>query len=259
MAPWLLAVLVALGVAAGEAACRLLPRIGIPRVNFRGQPIYSAGGLAFLAAAAPWLLSTAAAERRMAVAALVFGLLGYVDDRWGTPEFKGLRGHLGALCRGRLTTGLLKAAGGVVAALALGAGARSGWSTVPAALLIALGANLFNLFDLRPLRALKLLWLLALPLLGAAPLLAAWLGLSLSYGRREARRAVMLGDTGANALGGALGTAAAAVLPDWGLGAAVALLVLFHLWAERHSLSAWIEAHPRALRIDRWGGWHPGG
>jgi UDP-N-acetylmuramyl pentapeptide phosphotransferase/UDP-N-acetylglucosamine-1-phosphate transferase len=69
----------------------------------------------------------------------------------------------------------------------------------------------------------------------------------------EARRRVMLGDTGANALGGALGTAAAMLLPLWTQAAAVMLLLGFHLWAEKHSLSAWIEARPWARQVDGWG------
>jgi UDP-N-acetylmuramyl pentapeptide phosphotransferase/UDP-N-acetylglucosamine-1-phosphate transferase len=125
---------------------------------------------------------------------------------------------------------------------------------VVSALLIALSANLLNLLDLRPLRTLKGFWLLSAGLLWAAdPLLSLLWGLSLPYARLEARRRVMLGDTGANALGGVVGVSAALLLPLWAQAAVVALLLGFHLWAEKHSLSAWIEAHAWARRIDGWG------
>ncbi|HTE17395.1 MAG TPA: hypothetical protein VK689_03315, partial [Armatimonadota bacterium] len=174
-----------------------------------------------------------------------------------TAEYKGLRGHLRALRSGRITTGFLKAAGGVVLASAVSWWLRPTPEALLAAPLIALSANLFNLLDLRPLRALKLFWLLALPLSATGPLLLIQLvGLSLPYARLEATRRVMLGDTGANALGAALGVALTLALPTWGLAGLLALLVLAHLWTESHSLTAWIEAHGWARALDRWG-WAP--
>ena len=127
-------------------------------------------------------------------------------------------------------------------------------AAVLSALLIALSANLLNLLDLRPLRTLKGFWLFSAGLLWSAPpLLAQLWGVSLPYARLEAQRRVMLGDTGANALGGALGTAAMLALPLWSQGLLVLLLLGFHWWAEKHSLSAWIEARPWARRLDGWG------
>lgn len=242
------------GLAGGLLLTPLLPGIlramGLERTNYQGRPIGSGAGLLVLVGALPWL----ALAPGPALAAAGFGALGLVDDRWGTAEFKGLRGHFHALARGRLTTGLLKAVGGAALAAGLAFWAFRDWRALPAALLIALAANLFNLLDLRPLRALKVFWLLSLPLLAFAPaLLAQVAAMSLPYAALEARRRVMLGDTGANLLGGLLGYCAALVLPPVVQAGVVLILLAFHAWAEKHSLSRWIEAHAWARALDRWG------
>lgn len=105
--------------------------------------------------------------------AFAFGL---VDDLFGGHAVKGFRGHLGALARGRLTTGGLKLLGIGFLSLVAGFSAvrqmvsyGSGWVEVAsglaawalAASVIALCANLVNLTDLRPGRALKVYGALA--------------------------------------------------------------------------------------------------
>jgi hypothetical protein len=65
----------------------------------------------------------------------------------------------------------------------------------------------------------------------------------------------MLGDTGANALGALLGVAAVVILPLAWQAALAAVLAGLNLYAESHSLSAVIQAHPLLDRLDRWGWW----
>ena len=239
----------------GFVLTELLLRFGPQRVNYRGGAIVTSGGLVFLLGALPWLwLAPDLRTRWLAATVIGFGLLGLLDDRWGTAEFKGLKGHLRALRHGRVTTGLLKAGGGLLFAAVLAAALRPGAGAVPAALLIALSANLFNLLDLRPLRTLKAFWLAAALCLPASPLfLAQCLGLSLPYAVREARRRIMLGDTGSNALGGLAGACLVSATPIGVQVVLVAGLAAFHLWAEKHSFSAWIESHPTARALDGWG------
>jgi type IV secretory pathway TrbD component len=61
----------------------------------------------------------------------------------------------------------------------------------------------------------------------------------------------MLGDTGSNLLGGVVGTALAIGLPLWMQATLTLALLLFHLWAERHSLTDYIERHPLLRTLDR--------
>ena len=160
----------------------------------------------------------------MAVAgggALGFGVL---DDLAGSGKRRGLKGHLGALAHGEVTTGSVKLAGlaatGLAGGLLLG-GKRS--DVLINAALIAGGANLLNLFDLRPGRAVKVAALSAgLIAAGGAggpdrsaglAAVAAPLGAGLALLPEDLAERAMLGDAGANALGAMLGAAAAGSLP----------------------------------------------
>jgi UDP-N-acetylmuramyl pentapeptide phosphotransferase/UDP-N-acetylglucosamine-1-phosphate transferase len=92
----------------------------------------------------------------LAVAGLGGVAFGVIDDLRGSGKRRGLRGHLGALAHGEVTTGTVKLAG--LAATGLGAALLEGGGPEDVAVnaaLIAGGANLLNLFDLRPGRAIK--------------------------------------------------------------------------------------------------------
>ncbi|MFS8524624.1 MAG: hypothetical protein FWJ83_07140, partial [Limnochordales bacterium] len=171
-----------------------------------------------------------------------------------------LRGHMGLLLRGRLSTGGLKAAFGGVTGLGAAAVLRDGAAgLLLGALVIALASNAVNLLDLRPGRAVKGAALLAAALAGVSPDRQAWLytlplwGALAAYAPYDLRARAMMGDAGANAVGAAVGAAAAAALSLRGLGAAAAFLVLLHVWAERGSISAAIERVPLLRRLDELG------
>lgn len=198
----------------------------------------------------------------VAIAGLGSGVVGAYDDLYGTTQAKGFRGHLRALRSGELTSGTIKVLGvGCSAAVAavLIQRARPGCpKLICRALdgffdtaLIAATANLTNLFDLRPGRAAKAVILLGTGLFGfgAAPTVGAAAG---SLPTDLAARS-MLGDCGANALGAAVGTAAAQSLPRrfrlLVLGAVVALNVA----SERVSFTEVIERSPLLLRLDQLG------
>jgi len=246
---------------------RLLRRLGLVRPNFRGDVIPVGYGLAVLLWAEPALLWLAwrLPDRRRgmeAYAAVVLGLgaLGFADDLWGSEQSRGFRGHLRALLtRGQVTTGLVKALGGIV--LGVGVSKVLLAATWPDAVLdgatIALCANALNLLDLRPGRAGAAFLLLSVPLLalqlrgGAVPPLAAvWIPALLVY-ERDARARAMLGDTGSNLLGGALGLAVLLTFPALVARLAVlAACVALHVVAERASLSRIIEGVPLLRRLD---------
>ena len=231
------------------------------RTNFHGVTVSLRGGVAMAGAAvaSAAVASVLSDQPRAAlggvVASLGGGLAGYIDDvdqgaHDGGKVAKGLKGHLGALAHGQVTTGVIKIAGIGASALAasalVGSKATSvGGKVADLALntvLIAGTANLANLLDLRPGRALKATVLVATPLsyfscaaaktsasgasgaasaTPAAPasasgasaqrLLASGLNAAaITALVEDLQETTMLGDTGANAAGALLGTSLAA-------------------------------------------------
>lgn len=153
------------------------------RTNFHGVTVSLRGGVAMAgasvasAAVASALSDQPRAALGGAVAALGGGLAGYIDDvdqgaHDGGKVAKGLKGHLGALAHGQVTTGVIKIAGIGASALAASALVGSKATSVSGkaadlalnTVLIAGTANLANLLDLRPGRALKATVLVAAPL-----------------------------------------------------------------------------------------------
>jgi UDP-GlcNAc:undecaprenyl-phosphate/decaprenyl-phosphate GlcNAc-1-phosphate transferase len=197
----------------------------------------------------------------MAVAgggALGFGVL---DDLAGSGKRRGLKGHLGALAHGEVTTGTVKLAGLAATGLAGGLllGGRRSDALINAGL-IAGGANLLNLFDLRPGRAVKVAALSAgLIAAGGAggpdrsaglAAVAAPLGAGLALLPEDLAERAMLGDAGANALGAMLGAAAAGSLPRPARVGLLAGIVALTVASEKISFTKVIEATPTLRRLD---------
>lgn len=273
LAYWAGSVLVATGPALlAPWACR---RLGLVALNYRGDAIptctglgvmCAAGGLVWVAAALQMPQAALPPIQAACLAVGAFGLLGLVDDVWGDGTSRGFGGHLSALLvRRRLTTGLVKAVGGVIAGVGLGyVLTESVARAVVAGLVIAVCANLINQLDTGPGRAIKcwsVLWVLAtvaaavsaldVPGVGWATLPFAWAAACLAGpdGRGEA----MLGDCGANALGALLGLTFACLLPLAAQVPLVALVLAVGLWADRNSLGDIVERHPMLRWFDRIG------
>ncbi|MGK2348634.1 hypothetical protein [Actinomyces sp. W5033] len=270
------------------------------RTNFHGRAVSLRGGVGVAlgtvvaCAQAGCLLHDgprSSGSLAAAVASTAAALAGLADDldagaHDGATPAKGLRGHLAALRRGRVTTGALKivvigagaaGAGGLLAAgrrpgpLAQGlvtAGRTSVPGAVPlvadaltSAVVIASWANVHNLLDLRPGRALKAACLLCAPL-AAAPgpgtaasraLAAGALATSVAALPEDLREDTMLGDTGSNALGALVGTAMAAH-PARGLRVAAACLgTALVLASEKVSFSSVIARTPVLNALDALG------
>jgi UDP-N-acetylmuramyl pentapeptide phosphotransferase/UDP-N-acetylglucosamine-1-phosphate transferase len=196
----------------------------------------------------------------VALAATGSGAVGAYDDLRGTSQAKGFRGHLAALRSGTLTSGAVKIAGvGLSAAassLLLGRTSGAGVAIRLAdrlmdTVLIAGMANFTNLCDLRPGRAAKVTLALAAGLVGvgAAPVLGAAAGCLPS----DLREKSMLGDCGANALGAAVGTVAAARLPRPAKLAALLAVVGLNLASERISFTAVIDRTATLRWLDQLG------
>ena len=231
----------------------------LARDNYAGRPVPVAGGIPIIAATIIVLgvsilvrvgLDHDAAVTRIVffevpVAALVigFGLLGLIDDILGD-ESRGFRGHLGALGKARITTGLFKLAGGAaIAVIALAAHTDSwGWLILEAAL-VSLTANLANLLDRAPGRLLKVSVVGGGLLVGfgwghasvaaAAPTFGAGWAM-LPYDLREK---LMLGDTGANVVGAICGFVAVEISSRPVQAAILAGVVVLNLLSEVVSYS----------------------
>lgn len=238
------------------------------RVNHRGEPVtLLEGPAAALGVAATVLVAPGVPGRLRAAAALAAlgaGGFGVLDDLAERGSSKGLRGHLGALARGEVTTGGVKvlgigATGLVAAALALPPDERTARAldVVAGGALVAGAANLLNLFDLRPGRALKV-GLLSAPaaLTAAGPagtVVAAAVGTASGLLGEDLRERAMLGDAGANALGAVLGTAVVAGARPRARWAALAAIVGLTLASEKVSFTKMIAATPGLREFDALG------
>jgi UDP-GlcNAc:undecaprenyl-phosphate GlcNAc-1-phosphate transferase len=236
------------------------------RSNHRGEPVTLAEGPAVAAGA----LSGALLAARGARAATIVGVgaasaLGALDDLTGDTNVKGLKGHLGALRDGQVTTGSLKLFGLAVTGLAAGALARRGRGgpvdAVLAGGVVAGAANLANLFDLRAGRTAKVFLLassgpLVSPGLRGASfgdVVAAPCGSVGALLGEDLGEQAMLGDSGANALGAAWGVGAATTMNRRALCATLAAIGGLTLVSERVSFSQVIERVPVLQYLDRLG------
>jgi len=247
---------------------RHLAEEGLTRQNYRGEQLPFPGGVAIVAAAVVALVPLAALQQLadadvfrpeagvVAIYALGVALLGLIDDLLaGRP--RGWRGHGSAVLRGGFSTGALKAVGSL--GLALYALSGLGWEDgryLLAVALLVLTTNLFNLLDLRPGRSAK-----GFLLLGAALTVATWdvgplwaLGLFaapvLVAGLFDLRERAMLGDTGANLIGGLAGLWLVLSLDTTGQAVALAVVLALTVYGEFRSLSALIERTPLLRDLD---------
>lgn len=225
-----------------------------------GFCVVLAGGVPLSASLVGWGSEEDGAFRMvMLVSAVVavLSLAGIWDDMRGDEAPRGFKGHLSAR---RLTGGVVKilagAAAGIVAAVVVSPDDLG--RAVLVALAVPLAANLFNLLDRAPGRTGKVALVVALPLLvlgdeswavasaGTFGALAALLPLDL------AERG-MLGDAGANPIGGLIGLGLAVSLGTAPLAAAVGVLLLLNAASERWSFSQAIERTPWLRALDRIG------
>ena len=234
------------------------------RTNIRGAEVSAVLGLPLMAAGGGFALVAAAVLPWPRVAGVVaglcvlLGLAGRIDDKHGDRGARGFRGHLRAALGGRVTTGLVKLIAGAVAGLGAGLVLSHSWEVLSTALLVALTANLTNLLDTAPGRAAKVSLALWVPLLlwGSRPWAVAsagLLGALLVCLVLDLRERAMLGDAGANPLGGTLGLGLALALPPVAAWVAVVVLLGVNLSSELWSFSEVIERSRLLRRLDHLG------
>lgn len=239
------------------------------RTNHRGAPLSLLEGPSVAAGLVAGAVLSASDRRIAAACAVAAGgaaAFGLVDDLTEDTarSRKGLRGHLGALAHGELTTGGLKVLGIGATSLVAAALLPSRRAVGPvgrlldvgvSGALVAASANLVNLLDLRPGRALKAAGLAALPLLAGpgGAVAGATLGAAGAALPRDLGETDMLGDGGANALGALLGVGAVLARGRRGRLALLAGAVALTLASERVSFTAVIARTPVLREIDAWG------
>jgi len=243
----------------------LVRYLKLERLNFQKKSIPAGFGVMLVLSSTPvylYMLSISSERRPAAMflaAVIGFGVVGLIDDLYGSRRAGGFRGHFGLLLKGKLSTGLMKALVGGVLALALGYVA-GGHRLLPGILngaIIALSANCLNLFDLRPGRAVSCFWLIIVAVaIGKAGRLSEWHELmpvmvpAVALTVLDRSALVMMGDAGSNVLGAVAGLV---MVFELGLTAKLiilGLLVGIHVYAEKYSISGLIERNGTLRRID---------
>jgi UDP-GlcNAc:undecaprenyl-phosphate GlcNAc-1-phosphate transferase len=275
--PTVIALIVA--IVATPSILRHLEAEGFARENWRGVAVPFPAGIAIVAAAVATLVPAVVLHQIVSepitfirdgeptyvlggptglISCFLLGvaLLGLIDDGLAGSS-RGWRGHGRALLRGRFSTGVLKAVGTLgLALLVLNELWYTDWNLALAAVLLVLTTNLFNLLDLRPGRAAKAFVLLAVGLS-----LGAWTAIPLEFlglfaapvvvvGFYDLRERAMLGDTGANLIGGLAGLWMVFTLDTTGQLIALAAVLALTVYGEFRSLSALIERTPLLRQID---------
>ena len=232
--------------------------------NYEGRKIIQSGGSllflpVFLASLPFFLLKPSPTETVFMMMLPVLTFTGLVDDILGDDGVKGLKGHFRAAWKGNLSTGLLKSTlGGFVGIILAWTRFRSFPVMIVDVFLFAFSMNAINLLDLRPGRASKgfgvLLFLIALAA-GFTELhfIIPVVTVLVLYLSGELKEQYMLGDTGANLLGGILGFYGVVVLQPIAKGFLFVSLLTFQFFAEFYSLSGFIEQVPWLKRLDMLG------
>lgn len=261
----------ALAVALAPSLLRSLVEGGHVKPNYRDRRLAFPFGVLCVASALIALIPLALLQQLkvaevfhpetliLSLYVLGMALLGLVDDTLGG-EPRGWRGHGRAVLGMKFSSGALKAAGAAGLALyVLGFQQHSTGRWLLASAVVVLATNVFNLLDLRPGRSTKAFVLLGAGLtIGAGSLRPLWAlgifaGPALVAGLYDLRERAMLGDTGANLLGGLAGLWLVLTLSSVGQAIALALLVLITIYGELRSITRLVERTPLLRELDSWG------
>ncbi|MGW4491933.1 hypothetical protein [Streptomyces sp. NPDC004376] len=213
------------------------------RKNHAGRTVELYCGPACAAATA---LAAARVHPAAGLAVFAAGACGAYDDIAGADDpRRGFCAHLGALRQGEVTSGAVKLFGITAAALVAGAFLKQRpLDRLLAGVVIAGAAHTVNLLDVRPARAASAVLALGAPgLLRSGPggaLAAAAVGGAAAVLPEDLGERAMIGDTGAHALGAALGTAVVAANGRAGLLAHAVAVVAATVYGDR--VSDWARA-----------------
>lgn len=250
------------------AVFSLAPKIGLVKLNYRKIPIMASYGIVSYVYMAGVMIGLAEMKyvgwKNVWLYVATMGamwIFGIIDDVWGTREVGGFKGHFRKLLFERkLTTGAVKAIGGGIVGVAAGyfisGGSPIRW--ISAALLIPLASNILNLFDLRPGRAVAVFFfgLVVTYMAVGRHFESGWLVLAITavtlmFSFIDSQGKAMMGDSGSNTLGAALGITIALNTSFIFQILAILIIITIHLYSEKHSVSSLIESNSVLRFIDR--------
>ena len=244
---------------------KFLKEKNLVQQNYAGNQVLSSGGLlilipCILSYLTYFLISPSPIMIVFIIMLPVVTFCGMLDDLLGDNLSKGLVGHIRTLLKyGNFSTGLLKAFVGILIGLLVAYTNYSGfYLLILDSLCFALSMNFINLLDLRPGRAIKSFGFLIMSyavvsFFSDIQFILPALIVLIFYTRGEMQEKYMLGDTGANLLGGILGFYGVIVLKPIIKMLLLILLISIHIFAEFHSLSKTIEDVPLLRKIDMLG------
>ena len=197
---------------------------------------------------------------RFIILVLTMTLIGIIDDVLGQKNFQGFKGHIKALiCEHKLTTGFLKMTFSFIMVFYLFFEWYSDLSAALIATFLALlGANFINLLDVRPGRALKVVFFLSViifllfqndSLLLLLPIIIMVL-FSLPV---DLKSQGMMGDVGANILGGVLALILIINVSEFIQLIILLGLIIINLSAEFYSFTEYIAGNKVLSFIDELG------
>lgn len=195
------------------------------------------------------------------IALIVILFLGWLDDTVGDKEIKGFSGHWKKWKDDNIiTTGLLKIwVTGFMASWMVIETFENVLTSILKLAIIVLMTNAMNLLDLRPGRTLKAFFILCTALFISGTLFPSVEYIlpvvisALIIFQKDLTAKIMLGDTGANFLGFALGFNISIFAPLWFQMIILILLISVHWIAVRSSITTLIEKHKLLYWLDRWG------
>jgi UDP-N-acetylmuramyl pentapeptide phosphotransferase/UDP-N-acetylglucosamine-1-phosphate transferase len=185
---------------------------------------------------------------------LGFCVIGLLDDIYGSAAYRGIKGHLSALCQGTITTGLIKLVASPIMAMlfAVSEYGIQNWLAYVYIIMIAASSNAFNLLDLRPGRSqgFAIISLLGILTIFPAPIVIGAVLVLLITIIPDARAKVMMGDSGAIAIGAGI---ALVVIASSNITLTVTYTILvvgLNLVAEKYSLGTLIAQNVVLRKID---------
>ena len=239
-----------------------LTDLGLVKKNYKGQSVYVLGGLLlYLSGLILLLLSyNFLSNNKKLIIEIIYLITittgaGLIDDICGSKDNQGFTGHIMALFRGEITTGIFKALTISLAIIYILRG-NIVLRIIDFGVIVFI-TNFMNLLDLRPGRSIKFFFLISLVFLLILPsfngyFLSIYLLLFI-YLPFELNHTFMLGDSGANLLGIILGVPVIFIPSIIIKSLIFFIFLLLNLMAEKYSFTELIASN-RVLRlVDMWG------